>query len=339
MQSGIHASQDLKDAFNSLVSSTSSFAVIASIDAESLIPITTIPSSSGFPSDLSAVQSELSPTVARYILVRRSSAPDGFVGITYVPDAAPVRQKMLFASTRLTLIRELGLERFGETLFCTTAEEVGPKGWERHEAHRKLENPLTQEERANRDLQEQESLEQGGTMRRHGHYTEQEEKKTSGGGVARLSMKTGQGVVEALRELRGSGEGRLVQIRIDVATETLELDSSKDGVAPGALAGALSPQDPRYSFYTYAPPSESEAKIIFIYTCPSSSKIKERMVYAASKTYVLKSLAEGEAGLTVVKSLEGAGPEDFAEETLRSEFVQKAEESKGFARPKRPGRR
>jgi len=30
------------------------------------------------------------------------------VAITYVPDKAPVRQKMLYASTRLTLTRELG---------------------------------------------------------------------------------------------------------------------------------------------------------------------------------------------------------------------------------------
>lgn len=219
MQSGIKASQELKDAFNSLVSSSSSFAVVVTIESETLQPVTTIPSSSGFPSDLSAVQAELSPNVARYVLVRRSDAPDGFVGITYVPDSAPVRQKMLFASTRLTLIRELGLERFGETIFCTTKEEVSEEGWKKHEKHRQMDNPLTEEERANQELRDAESLEQGGTMRRHGHYTDDNGSAGQSGmatpttsAAGKLAMKTGQGVLEALKGLQSAGAGALVQI-------------------------------------------------------------------------------------------------------------------------------
>ena len=70
------------------------------------------------------------------------------MAVTYVPDTAPVRQKMLFASTRLTLVRELGSEHFRETFFATTAEELTPAGFEKHDAHSALEAPLTEEERS-----------------------------------------------------------------------------------------------------------------------------------------------------------------------------------------------
>lgn len=41
------------------------------------------------------------------------------VAVTYVPDKAPVRQKMLFASTRLTLVRELGMSTYAATSYTT----------------------------------------------------------------------------------------------------------------------------------------------------------------------------------------------------------------------------
>lgn len=50
-------------------------------------------------------------------------------------------------------------------------------------------------------------------------------------------------------------------------------------------------------------------------------------------------MAEQEAGLTVAKKLEASDPSEWTEEVLGAEFQEKAIETKGFARPKRPGRR
>jgi len=110
---------------------------------------------------------------------------------------------MLFASTRLTLVRELGLERFKETVFVTTAEELTPAGWARHEKHTALSAPLTEEERANAQLREAEAAESGGTGVRKGHYT-------AGEGGSKLALKRGEGVVDALEGLKGAGAGRVV---------------------------------------------------------------------------------------------------------------------------------
>jgi twinfilin-like protein len=118
-----------------------------------------------------------------------------------VPNAAPVRQKTLFASTRLTLTRELGSENFGETLFATEAEELTEAGWRRHEAHGEAANPLTQEERDLEDIREAEALEGRGTAG-----------KGLGGGGGRIAMQAEEGVREAIAGLSAAGEGNLVQL-------------------------------------------------------------------------------------------------------------------------------
>ena len=123
--------------------------------------------------------------------------------ITYVPNAAPVRQKTLFASTRLTLTRELGSENFGETLFATEAEELTEAGWRRHEAHGEAANPLTQEERDLEDIREAEALESRGTAGKG---------LVGGGGGGRIAMQAEEGVREAIAGLNGGGEGNLVQL-------------------------------------------------------------------------------------------------------------------------------
>ena len=90
--------------------------------------------------------------------------------------------------------------------------------------------------------------------------------------------------------------------KIDVATETIELAGTSSTDAAG-LAGEISDQEPRYSFFRYSDGGE-ESPIVFIYTCPSGSKIKERMLYATSKLMFVKAV-EHEAGLTVVKRVSG----------------------------------
>ncbi|KAG8627378.1 hypothetical protein KVT40_004861 [Elsinoe batatas] len=340
MQSGIKASEDLKSAFNTLVSNPSQSLLLATITSEMLVPLEVLSSSSSssspFPSSLSLLAPHLNPTTPLYILAKTSpSTTSSFLAITYVPDTAPVRQKMLFASTRLTLVRELGIERFGESIFATDAEECTPEGWERHLRHKKIENPLTEEERVNEGVKEAEMLESSGTQGREMGGM------LAGGGRSSTGAKglgRGEGVEGAVRGVgEGGGKGgRLVVIRVDVGRETLEVEKVEDGVGVGEVQGYISKTEPRYAFYGYE--VDGEVKVVFLYTCPSGSKIKERMVYAASRIGVVK-MAESELGVVIAKKLEGSSPEDFGGEAIKAEFVMRQEESKGFARPKRPGRR
>ena len=164
------------------------------------MPLNTVALQSDFSSDLSQVSSLLSPTSARYVLLKIAHGEsDGFVAVTYVPNGAPVREKMLFASTRLTLVRELGIERFRETLFATEAAELTAEGWAKHEKHSTQAAPLTQEEEGQADLREAEAQESGGTTARKGHV-----------GSKLDAITTEDGLEEKLGELMKEGSGGLL---------------------------------------------------------------------------------------------------------------------------------
>ncbi|KAF2100525.1 actin depolymerizing protein [Rhizodiscina lignyota] len=333
MQSGISASAELQSAFKDLLANPSQRGLLITIENEALKPLTTLDSSSSsFHDDLSNLAPHLKPNQALYILLRKDSS---FVAVTYVPNAAPVRQKMLFASTQRTLIKDLGPEHFGETFFTTEASELTAEGWKKHEAHTDAEQPLTQEEQEREGIRAAEAQEQGGTSRRGAGY--------GSGGSSGVSTNVGEGVEDALRKLgEGAEGGELVQLKIDVPTETIVIESVTSGVSPDALASNISSTDPRYSFYShsYTDPATSESKsaIIFLYTCPTAAKIKERMIYASSRQST-SILAERGAGLSIAKKLEASDPSDITAETIEAEFAPKVEAKSTFSKPKRPGRR
>jgi twinfilin-like protein len=127
--------------------------------------------------------------------------------------------------------------------------------------------------------------------------------------------------------------------KINIATETMELADSIN-VPIGSLSTAISSTEPRYSFYrfTHTHGGAEQSPILFIYTCPSGSKIKERMLYAASSRSAVQ-VAEAEAGLKIEKKLEASTPEDVSEESVLGDLHPKVEVKKAFERPKRPGRK
>ncbi|MCJ1465639.1 Twinfilin-1 [Pseudocyphellaria aurata] len=292
MQSGIIASQELHSAFNSLVSTPSQRGLLASIQGETLVPKETIPSNSpSFLDDLAFLSPLILPTVPVYLILRLEHAPDGFVAITYVPDAAPVRQKTLFASTRLTLVRELGTERFRETLFVTEKRELEREGWERHEQSKRVAAPLTEEEERLKGVKDAEAEARGGSGGKRAQF---------GTGA---SLKIDGEVRRLLEDLRQGSGDNLVQLKINIQSESIELAGTSSTSVEG-LAGIVSDTEPRYSLFRYTHDFEGaqQSPLIFIYTCPSGSIIRERMIYASSKLGIIRA-AEDDLGLEFAKKV------------------------------------
>lgn len=103
---------------------------------------------------------------------------------------------MLFASTRLTLVRELGKEKFRASYFATEKRDLEPEGWEKWERSEEGQGaaPLTQEE-VLRGVKEEEEREGGrGTG----------ERRLVGGGGVKLGVEGH--VMGLLRKLK-AGEG------------------------------------------------------------------------------------------------------------------------------------
>lgn len=210
MQSGITASPALHTHFHTFLSSPNLFALIITIDSERLEPLNTIPfpfpsSDSTLQTSLSTLTPHLSPTTPLYILLRPSPAPstDTFTAITYIPDAAPVRSKTLFASTRQTLTRELGQDKFSQHVFATEAKDLSAEGWEKWERHEGGEKPLTREEEALGEVKRKEGEEGRGMQERRAHVQH-------GGG---MKVVLGERVREEMKGLaRAEGEGRVVML-------------------------------------------------------------------------------------------------------------------------------
>ena len=78
---------------------------------------------------------------------------------------------MLFAATRLTFVRELGTEHFRETIFVTTPEELSERGFQKHDAHTKMDAPLTEEEQALGEVKRAEQEAGAGTGTREIHLS------------------------------------------------------------------------------------------------------------------------------------------------------------------------
>ncbi|MCJ1337379.1 Twinfilin-1 [Bachmanniomyces sp. S44760] len=365
MQSGITASADLHSAFKTLISTpTTQRGLIAAIHSdEKLHPTATIPSTSpDFFTDISSLPGFLQDNEAAFVILRRYpdgvpdgvpdgsdgapngnasvSAPDKFICITYVPDTAPVRSKMLFASTRLTLVRELGSEKFAETRFVTSKGELGEEGWwrgkGRDDGSEDAGVPLTEGERTLKGVREAEAEE--GSMGTRGRGA-----GFGGGGGGGVSFPVEGDALGALRGLGGSGSGsggdNLVQLKINVSKESIELAGTSTTDAKG-LASAISDTEPRYSFFRYTHEHEGQesSPIIFIYTCPSTSKVKERMMYASSNKGV-QAIATNEAGLEIGKRMEASSPSEISPSTIHDELHPQQELKQTFSRPKRPGRR
>ncbi|EON99725.1 putative cofilin tropomyosin-type actin-binding protein [Phaeoacremonium minimum UCRPA7] len=339
MQSGISASQELVSHFNTLLSSDEHFGLLATISSEALKPIsfltpssTSSSTSSSFSDNVSALLSPvLKPNEALYIILRRYPTAPRFVAVTYVPDSAPVRQKMLFASTRLTLVRELGSEHFRETIFATTAEELSPAGFEKHDAHSAMDAPLTEEERSLSEVKRAEQEAGQGTGTREIHLSKS------------LAMPVAEDALAALKALGADGGSSLVMLKVNSETEAVELvpdNSSPSSISE--LTQTISSTEPRFSFFrfTHDYGGNHSSPLLFFYTnpaTPGTKAIRNRMLYPLMKRAVL-TIAETEAGLNIEKKFEVEEPSEITEDSVLGELHPKLEVRKGFSRPKRPGR-
>jgi len=138
-------------------------------------------------------------------------------------------------------------------------------------------------------------------------------------------------------------DGDMVIMKID-ESETIGLEDTSrpviEGVTPSDLAKHLNANEPRYSYYkhSYAAPEGQQSAVIFIYTCPTPTKVRQRMIYASSRRSA-EVLAEQEARVPLAKKIEATDPNEITAEMIEAEFAPKQEQKSGFAKPKRPGRR
>ncbi|KAJ7179058.1 hypothetical protein C8R46DRAFT_1173504 [Mycena filopes] len=288
-----------------------------SIQNESLVHDLSVPARGSLQEDLLQLQESdqiIQEDTPAYLLTKLDDPPAEWLVIYYVPDTATVRSKMLYASSRASLLKSLGSTLFSDSIFATEREMVDVRAAERQA---------------------------GGLSAYQGSRA-----RTTHIGQT-IGMPWSKDLEDAVKSLAESDDSALVIATIDLASETLVLQSSSPTVA--ADVGSFSPRWRMLRVLCL------ETRV-FIYSCPSSCPVKHRMVYASGFTAAF--LAAKELAPFHARKIETSTPSEIDEAYLRSELDIPSssgqgtpgsgtstpggandDEKKPFARPRGPKRR
>ncbi|GAA6064515.1 hypothetical protein JCM10212_003119 [Sporobolomyces blumeae] len=380
-QSGISPTPELESEWAAFQSSKEQSVLKISIKDERLVPN----GSSTAASDMLETVFDLfkreeglaEPSNPAYFIVKlpsptsADSAPWPYLFISYVPDAAPVRSKMLYASTRQTLVRSLGDSKFKDSLFATSKDDLTYDSYVAHTRHTTASAPLTAREQEMAAIRAAESAAAdtandapgGGRSMIFGAHDDGRGEGEQGGSKVRGALPWSDAAVEAVKSLKEEGGKDFVQLEIDLKSESIVLSDDQ----PSSLSVPV--DRPCYLFYRHA------AGIVLIYSCPPSSPVKPRLVYSSAVLVFYKYAAKEFAGIDILKKLETADPTEVTPSWIDSELGPLAnpsqpasastdgsaagtdrsgvgsgastpvgtapmpKEEKAFARPSRPGRR
>jgi len=274
--------------------------------------------------DWKHLEDQLQPKKPSYFLVRLDSQNDlgyEWLLVSYVPDGSPVKERMLYASTRDPLRKQLGKSYFRDTMHGSSSNEFTWEGYQEFVKRFEVAAPLTSAEVHYQN--EVTAVVDHGTATQYVHS---------------INFPLSNDAKNALKSYAG-GDKNFVQLVVDGDKETIELGSTNN-TDINALAGHLSNSEPRFTFFHYHHVHENESfeSDLFIYSCPTKSPVKLRMLYSSVKSVV--SGAAEEAGIEVNRSgrIEINEPDELAVDDINNSLHPKKEVKTSFARPMRPGR-
>ncbi|CCF60495.1 hypothetical protein KAFR_0K01410 [Kazachstania africana CBS 2517] len=308
-QSGISAEQELLDVLSNssqAETSTGLAIIVASIPDNS----TSVQFNRKFDT-IEELQSNLSINPLYIFIKDFSKNTDHYDFISYVPDSSPVRSKMLYASTKNTLLRQIGTNSIGKQILATAADEILDLLESAEDITKSPSAILTESEEIEHQIAEQQRAMRLLQMHPKGRKLVSQ---TNGSPTAlSFDVVTGDSSIQDLLK-----EANVISFNIDLSNEQVQIIKKSTISKPEDLQ--IVAEHPTYTLY------KNGELYYFIYSCPSGSKVKERMVYASNRLGFVKYLQDNEK-ITFSKIIE-IGDSDELEFTLISSST--AEESKEY---------
>ncbi|KHC53755.1 hypothetical protein MEW_02025 [Candida albicans P60002] len=325
-QSGITISSQLNDAYKNLATNSALIIKISS-DSTELIPDQIITGSDNTTSTtkditiLEPIFEKLTNQISQefphpsYIVISYNSNQ---YFISFIPDIAPIKQKMLYASTKNSLITSLGgnklIKKFAWTeldeltlnYFIKSIDEDQGFNIKKEEEEEELNSLLTEDEIT---LQKLNNLSLYSTTNHHHHGFKKklpsmtnDDGSTTGSGNADQDIlyKFTPELTEQLQSIiensspessnDNDNKKSLISFNIDTTKELLTLKSIDTQIEINQLIDTLNSHtssriSPQYILYNY-----QIGKLAFIYSCPSGSSVKDRMIYASFKNSLINHL-------------------------------------------------
>lgn len=324
-QSGITISSQLNDAYKNL-STNSALIIKLSSDFTELIPdqiITGSDNTTSTTKDITILEPIFEKLINQisqefphpsYIVISYNSNQ---YFISFIPDIAPIKQKMLYASTKNSLITSLGGNKLIKKFAWTELDELtlnyfiksidDDQGSNiKKEEEEELNLLLTEDEIT---LQKLNNLSLYSTTNHHHHGFKKklpsmtnDDGSTTGSGNADQDIlyKFTPELTEQLQSIiensspessnDNDNKKSLISFNIDTTKELLTLKSIDTQIEINQLIDTLnnhtsSKISPQYILYNY-----QIGKLAFIYSCPSGSSVKDRMIYASFKNSLINHL-------------------------------------------------
>jgi len=244
-----------------------------------------------------------------YILFRLDSKNAlGFdwLFISWSPDSAPVRQKMLYASTKATLKQEFGSAQIKEELHGTILSDVTLDGYKRYKKNVAAPAPLSMREEERKKIKKSEI---------NTEININTKQQTLSGVSFPLTESATQAISDMVR-----GSYDYIQLRIDIPEETIHLVSAENIVLE-KLPSKVPSDTARYHLYKFKHTHEGDylENIVFIYSMPGyTCSVKERMLYSSCKNPLTDTIAT--LGLEIVKKIEVDSGSELTEKFLYDEL-------------------
>lgn len=276
-QSGIVASEEVISSVASFVSSLNR-ALTLSIDQSNLsIDVSNImESTNNLENDLDHISNNLLDNInCCYLLLNYDN---GLAFISYVPDSAMVKSKMLYASTKNTLLRSLS-QNFNQILFINSSNELSSDGWKKIIESFQTDGPLTESEINLQNVKNDELISKSVSSNKRSALVSDSNNN--------LLFKLDSNLTSSLSPQPNT----LISLIIDNQNEILKSANNNNNLpvnvdSSSSLITEINKiEGPSYHLFT-----SGKGKSFFILSCPSGSKVRDRMIYAANKQGLLNYL-------------------------------------------------
>jgi len=247
--------------------------------------------------------------------------------ISWSPDSASVRNKMLYASTKASLKKDFGGAHVYDDLYGNVKEDISLHGYERHVKHEESsrEDMMTQEEKEREEVRKCESNVEVSVDSKQNH-------------MSGLAFPLTDATVEAIETFKNSGTD-YVQLSIDLNKEIITV-TNKSTCTVQQLPDKVPEDAPRYHLFRFSHTHEGDflKSVVFIFTMPGyNCSIKDRMLYASARNAVIGTIEN--YGVEVEKKMEVDSGKELTEEFLQDELHPKKNvHTTKFARPAPPNR-
>jgi len=290
VKTGVRVDGNLKESFQSATDNDRFIKAIVSEDCSKIEKVTTVGAQSTWENDFDLVPPLLEDRTPCFIIYRTDrkghSTPYLWYLLSFIPDDAKVKQKMLYSATRSSLVSDLGGENhFIDYIHGTTQVEFSKKGFQIYYESKTSEVPLSDQEKTRKEEREQEV----NTIVELVSIV----KNSTSGGQSNVLFPIDDTIPEAINYLT-SGQFNYLRLCIDQKKERIMLDEACF-VELADLPSKVPPTDCAFHFFNWAHNHEGQDlnSLIFVFSTPDGSNgqkpapVRSRMLYASSKQHVV----------------------------------------------------